>query len=104
MACAELAAAKPDLALSHVKLALYLTDSVKTEPVVISYLVRALDFQLVIQPIWEGLAEHHWAESQLQDLQKRLQQYDFIADMDQPLKGERTFGIREIQHYKNRAI
>jgi hypothetical protein len=104
MACAELAAGKPDLALSHVKLALYLTDSVKTEPVVISYLVRVLDFQLVIQAIWEGLAEHRWAESQLQDLQKCLQQYDFIADMDQPLKGERTFGIREIEHYKKKGL
>jgi hypothetical protein len=104
MACAELAAGKPDLALSHVKLALYLTDSVKTEPVVISYLVRVLDFQLVIQAIWEGLAEHRWAESQLQELQKCLQQYDFIADMDQPLKGERTFGIREIEHYKKKGL
>ncbi len=104
LAGAELAAGKPDLALSHVKLALYLTDSVKTEPVVISSLVRIFDFQIVIQPIWEGLAEHHWDESQLLDLQKCLEQYDFLADIVQPIIGERTFGIREIAHLRKTGL
>ena len=92
-ACAELAAGRSDDALADVKLMLYLADSVKNEPFLISYLVRLACVQLAIQPVWEGLAEHAWSDAQLQELQARLQQYDFFAHMEQSLAGERAAGI-----------
>ncbi len=92
-ACAELAAGRSDDAFADVKLMLYLTDSVKTEPFLISYLVRLACLQITIQPIWEGLAEHAWSGAQLQELQAHLQQYDFVADMKEPLDGERAAGV-----------
>ena len=91
--CAELAAGRSDDALADVKLMLYLTDSMKNEPFLISYLVRLACLQLTIQPIWEGLAEHAWSDAQLQELQASLQQYDFFAPMEQSLAGERAAGI-----------
>ena len=92
-ACAELAAGRSDDALADVKLMLYLADSVKDEPFLISYLVRLAEVQLALQPVWEGLAEHAWSDAQLQALQARLAQYDFIADLKRPLDGERAAGV-----------
>ena len=91
--CAELAAGRSDQALADVKLALYLADSVKSEPFLISYLVRLACVQIAVQPVWEGLAEHAWSAPQLQELQTRFQQYNFVADMKYPLDSERAAGI-----------
>ena len=90
---AELAAGRSDDALADVKLMLYLADSVKTEPFMISYLVRLACVHLAIQPVWEGLAEHAWSDAQLQELQALFQQYDFFPQMDQSLAGERAAAI-----------
>jgi hypothetical protein len=103
-ACAELAAGQTDKAPADVKLMLYLADSIKTEPFLISYLVRVACFQIAVQPVWEGLAEHRWTPAQLQELQTRFQQYNFLADLDQSLKEERTFGIQEIDHIKKQGL
>ena len=92
-ACAELAAGRSDDALGDVKLMLYLADSVKNEPFLISYLVRLACVHLAIQPVWEGLAEHAWSDNQLQELQAWFQQYDFIADMKRPIDSERAAAI-----------
>ena len=92
-ACAELAAGESNKALADVRLSLYLADSLKDEPFLISYLVRIACVQLALQPVWEGLAEHAWSDAQLQELQARFSQYDFIADMKRPLDGERAAGV-----------
>jgi hypothetical protein len=92
-ACAELAAGRSDAALADVKLMLYLADSVKDEPFLISYLVRLACLQLTIQPVWEGLAEHAWSDAQLQELQALFQQYDFFPQMEQSLASERAAAI-----------
>ena len=92
-ACAELAAGQSDKALDDVKLMLYLADSMKEEPILMSYAVRLACFQVAVQPMWEGLAEHRWSDGQLQDLERRLQQYHFLADLKPPLAAERATGI-----------
>src|SRR6266566_3670342 len=92
-ACAELAANQSEQALEDVKLILHLADSVKGEPFLISYLVRIACVQIAIQPIWEGLAEHGWSDAQLQEVQRRLQQHDFLTDLKWPLAAERAAGI-----------
>jgi hypothetical protein len=91
--CAELAMGQGNKALEDVKLMLYLVDSAKEEPFLISYLVRLRCLQMASQSIWEGLAEHRWSEAQLQELQTRLQQYNFVADLKRPLDAERASGI-----------
>ena len=92
-ACAELAAGRSEAALADIKLMLYLADSVKDEPFLISYLVRIVCVQLAIQPVWEGLAEHAWSAAQLQELQAYFEQYDFFTSMERSLAGERAAGI-----------
>jgi hypothetical protein len=89
-ACAELAAGQNENALEDAELMLYLTDTVKTEPSLISYLVRLAFVKVAIQPIWEGLAEHRWTDAQLQQLQGRLEPYNFLSDMQWSLQTERA--------------
>ena len=92
-ACAELATGQSEAALEDVKLIFRLADSVKDEPFIISYLVRIACLQMATQPIWEGLCEHRWNDAQLEELQTRLQRYDFVADLKLPLDCERAAGV-----------
>ncbi len=92
-ACAELAAGRSDDALADVTLVLRMADSFKDEPILISYLVRLACVHLAVQPVWEGLAAHAWSDAQLVELQKRFQEYDFLADAARAFAAERTAGI-----------
>ncbi len=85
---AELQHGQPDKALDEVRLALQLTDKVRTEPFLISHLVRIAMVQLMLQPIWEGLAEHRWSEPQLVALEVELVNLDFPADYRLGLRSE----------------
>jgi hypothetical protein len=92
-ACAQLALNRTDEALEDVTLMLYLADSLRTEPLLISYLMRIACVHIAIQPIWEGLAERRWSDAQLEQLQASLQRYNFLADLDFPLDTERAVGL-----------
>ena len=70
----------------------------------ISYLVRVACFQIAVQPVWEGLAERRWTESQLQELGQLFQHYDFPADLEQSLKAEKTYTIQELDYIKRKGL
>ncbi len=91
-ACAELAAGQSDPALADVKLMLSLADSIKSEPFLIAYLVRAACVRIAIQPVWEGLADHRWTDAQLKELQARFSSYNFLGDVERPLNAEQAVG------------
>jgi len=103
-ACAELAAGQTTNAVEDVKLLLEVTDSLKEEPFLISYLVRIACVQIAHQPIWEGLAEHRWSEAQLVQLQSRLERYDLVADMSRPLGAEQAAGILTADLIRNKGL
>lgn len=103
-ACAELAAGQSDQALDDEKLIFRLTDSLKTDPFLISYLVRLSCGQVATLPIWEGLAEHHWTDAQLQELEARLQQYNFIADLKAPLAAEQAGSIAMMELVRKKGL
>jgi hypothetical protein len=102
-ACAELASEQNEKALEDLKLMLYLADSLKSDPFLISYLVRLACVQLAVQPIWEGLAEHRWSEAQLQELETRLQQCSFIVDMKTSFDEERAAAISTIEMIRQKG-
>ena len=70
------------------KLTLQLTDKIRTEPFLISHLVRIAMVKLTLQPVWEGLAEHQWSEEQLVALDGELAKLDFLADYKLSMRGE----------------
>ena len=87
-ALAELQAGQSSNALADVKLALYLTGASRSEPFLITHLVRLAQAQIVIQTIWEGCARHEWTEEQLAALEPELARLDFTTDYQQALRGE----------------
>src|ERR1035437_10588839 len=94
---AELQNGQPEKALDDVLLALQLTDKIRTEPFLISHLVRIAMLQITLQPLWEGLAEHKWSDEQLVALDAELAKLDFLADYEFAMCGERAFAIAEFE-------
>ena len=103
-ACAGLAAGRSIDALADVKLIIYLADSVKGEPFLISHLVRVACVQIAVQPVWEGLAEHAWSDAQLQELVPMLQQQNFVPDMKRDFDAERAEGIMTVESVRKRGL
>ena len=88
-ASAELELSRTEEAMNDIGLMLYLADSSRQEPILISQLVRMSEFQLALQPLAEGMGK--WSEPQLRALQERLHQFDFCADTRRSLEAERAF-------------
>ena len=57
-----------------------MSDSLKSDPFLISYLVRLSTFHLAAHAVWDGLAEHRWSDAQLKELQDAFAGRDFLAD------------------------
>ncbi|MGO9586627.1 MAG: hypothetical protein ACLP2Y_10575, partial [Limisphaerales bacterium] len=87
-AIAELQNGQSDQALADVKLELRLVDSIRTEPFLISHLVRIAMLQITLQPVWEGLAEHKWSDEQLAALDAELAKLNFLPDYQLSMRGE----------------
>ncbi len=87
-ALAELQNNQSDKALGDVKLMFHLVDSVRTEPFIITHLVRIAVFQIALQPVYEGLANHQWSDAQLAELDSELAKLDFLADFNFSVSGE----------------
>jgi hypothetical protein len=94
---AELAVGRVDDAFNDVMLMLWLTDSMRDEPFLIDQLVRNACLQITMLPLWQGLAEHKWTDAQLQKLQERFGQFDFITDMQGPAASERAASVSLIE-------
>ncbi len=87
-AITELQNGQSDEALADVKLMLRLSDSMRTEPILISHLVRIAILQMMLQPVWEGLTEHKWSDAQLAELDLELAKLDFLAGYSVAMRGE----------------
>ena len=102
-ASAELAAGQTGKAFEDLKLLLYMADGLKEEDLLISYLVRVACLQLGAQTLWEGLAEHRWSEPQLLELQTRLQNVNFVADLRTPLGVEQAAAVLTVDLMRKRG-
>jgi hypothetical protein len=99
-AIAELQNGQSEQALDDVKLMLRLAEAVRTEPFLISHLVRIAILQIALQPIWEGLMEYKWSDKQLADLNQELSRLDFVADYKLSMHGEMGFQDGIIRYLK----
>lgn len=76
-------------AFADLKLCLYLGESLKSEPLLISQLVRIALLKSAFSTIWETL--DRWSDDQLAELQRRLAEIDVLTDYPRALRGERVF-------------
>jgi hypothetical protein len=102
-ALAELQAGHSEAALADVRLALNLTEKIRSEPFLISHLVRIAMFQITAQAIWEGTAEHRWTEAQLSKLQQQLAMFDFVADYQAAMRGENACEVATVDFLRHSA-
>jgi len=99
-ACAGLAAGQSDDALGDIQLIFYLADTLKSEPMVVSYLFQLSRLRMAVQAVWEGLIGHRWTDAQLQQLQASLEQRDLPSEAQGPLHAERaavTFAVEAVK-------
>ena len=101
-AIAELQNDQSDKALADVKLSFRLIDSIRSEPILISHLVRVALLNITLQPVWEGVAEHKWSDAQLMELDRELAGLDFLADYEFAMRGERAISIASVEHLRRK--
>lgn len=94
---ALLALGRPSEALEEVEFMFRLTDSVKDEPLLISYLVRNACREIILRTLWEGLQDHRWQPAQLTALQARLADIHSFPDLRQALIAERAMASTSIE-------
>ena len=99
-AFAELADGQSAKSLDDVKLLLYLNNSLRNSPFLISYLVRIAIVAIDLQPIWEGLAKHQWTDKELIEINAELSKVDFLADYEHVMRGERAFAIGSLENQR----
>lgn len=87
-------------AFDDVRFTLYLTGTIKREPLLVSQLVRLALKQLVYGDIWEGIIRHQWSEDELRQLQVALEKDRLVADMDWMLQAERANGLHLIEQIR----
>jgi hypothetical protein len=92
-ALAELEAGRPAAALEDWWTVLALSEALKTDPVLISLLVRIAMIDISLQVVWEGLAGRDWSDAQLQAIEGRLADINVVADALETLRGERAFNL-----------
>ncbi|HLH57078.1 MAG TPA: hypothetical protein VKY92_26090 [Verrucomicrobiae bacterium] len=95
----HIALGQTDAALQDLELLLYLANSSRNEPILISQLVRLSEVQMALQLVGEGLGA--WSEPQLRLIQNHLGQLDFCADLSRALQAERVlFGVGLIEYVR----
>jgi hypothetical protein len=90
-AIAELQNGESQKALDDVRLSLRLADSVRSEPTLISHLVRIAILKIALQPVYEGLAAQRWSDAQLVELEALLARQNYLADYQTAMRGEMVF-------------
>ena len=97
---AQLELGRPEPAMNDLDLAFYLTDTIRSEPTLISHLVRCAALSHMMQPVWEGLADRRWTDADLRRLSERFGRFDFLADSRHALRAEQLFGNRIIDYVR----
>jgi hypothetical protein len=90
-AIAELQNDESQKALDDIDLSFRLIESIRTEPILISHLVRSAQAMITLQPVYEGLAQQKWNDAQLAELDAELAKLDFVADYQFAMRGEAFF-------------
>jgi hypothetical protein len=101
-AIAELQDGQTEKSFADIKLSLRLADSIRTEPFIITHLVRMAILKITLQPVWEGLAEHKWSDGQLAELDLELSKLDFLADYEHSIRGEPAAHIKLMDYLEQK--
>ena len=100
-ALAHLANDDPKAALADTRMCLFLAESIRDEPLLISQLVRIACLQIAIQPVWEGLKEGKWNAEQLAEIEKQLAEINLLDGYRISILGERDLANLAIDRMRD---
>jgi hypothetical protein len=103
-ATAALKAGDKATALQDVQLLFRLVASIQREPNLISQLVRFSLLAIALQPVWEGLADRAWTESDLRTIESELGKLDYLADYHFAMRGERACNVWGVDYIRKRGM
>jgi len=89
-------------ALNELNLCFRLADSIQSEPILISHLVRDSVLTISLQATREGLRRHTWDDTQLKTIQQRLASINLFAECRQALRGERASMIDTVEYIRRK--
>ena len=96
-AVAELSDGQNEKTLDDIKLMLYLINSINDKPSLGRQIYARIPLvNSSIQPIWEGLSEHRWSDSQLATIEQELARFDFLSDYCHAIRCERAEELKTI--------
>ena len=101
---AALKAGDRETALQDINLLFRLMEASRSEPTVISHLVRIAMEQIALQPVWEGLADRQWNDADLVALEGGLRKMDFLADYQFAMRGERACNLWAVDFIRKAGI
>jgi len=78
--------------------------AIRSEPLLISYLVRIAIIELLMQSVWECSVEHFWNEDQLREIQAMLARIDLIVDYGRVVRGERAVSNTMYEKFRARRL
>lgn len=79
-----------------------LADSLASEPLLISVLVRIAQATIATRAAWEGLVAQHWDDAQLRTLQAAFAQMDFRTNLIFAFRGERVVANQTYELWMSR--
>jgi hypothetical protein len=85
-------------AVADVRLAFFCSDAIKTEPFMVSQMVRNRILMMSLQSVWEGLRTRQWSEQNLKELQQCLSGIELLSDYERALKADCAFLEGSIEH------
>lgn len=89
-AAAEAAAGQGIAAEADVILMLRLAETVKTEPFLISHLMRFAILKIATSSVWEGIERGCWNDAQLAEIEQKLANVELARGLAVGLRGERA--------------
>jgi hypothetical protein len=99
-ASAALKAGDNKTAQQDLQLQFRLVEAIRSEPTLISHLVRIAMVQIALQPIWAGLADRQWTDADLDVIERDLGKLDFLADYHLAMRGERACGLWAVDYIR----
>ncbi|HWQ91628.1 MAG TPA: hypothetical protein VN673_08150, partial [Clostridia bacterium] len=90
-ATAQLAVGRPQEACEDTVEIFHMSNALRHEPFLISYLVRLAQLQFAIKTIAEGLEQQRWSDAHLAAFQKELAHLDLLKEGRSALEAERAF-------------
>jgi hypothetical protein len=101
---AALKAGDKETAVQDLKLLFKLIEAIRNEPLLISHLVRIAATQIALQPVWEGLADHQWSETDLSLIETELGRLDWLADFVTCMHGEQACNLWAVDYIRKAGL